>query len=103
MKIAAARLALGNVAAGEVRGNAKADGGETGADTNLAPIVGAEVEEHHPHRQLADRRVHQSSSTPRWRIRCAIRDCSDHSSMNPGEAVWEKRPPDSANEARSAS
>jgi len=37
------------------------------------------------------------------RSRQAIRDCSDHSSMNPGEAVWEKRPPDCAKEARLAS
>ena len=38
-----------------------------------------------------------------WRRRQAMRDCSDHSSMKPGEAVWENRPPDSANEARLAS
>ena len=32
-----------------------------------------------------------------WSLtRQAIRDCSDHSSMNPGEAAWENRPPDSA-------
>ncbi len=37
------------------------------------------------------------------RSRHAMRDCSDHSSMNPGEAVWEKRPPDSEKEARLAS
>jgi hypothetical protein len=32
-----------------------------------------------------------------------MRDCSDHSSMNPGEAAWEKSPPDCENEARRAS
>ena len=32
-----------------------------------------------------------------------MRDCSDHSSMKPGEAVCENSPPDSANEARLAS
>ncbi len=37
------------------------------------------------------------------RSRHAMRDCSDHSSMNPGEAVCEKRPPDSEKEARPAS
>jgi len=42
---------------------------------------------------------HYSSS----RNRHAMRDCSDHSSMKPGEAVWEKRPPDCENEARLAS
>ena len=30
------------------------------------------------------------------RTRQAIRDCSDHSSMKPGDAAWEKSPPDSA-------
>ena len=33
------------------------------------------------------------------RRRQAIRDCSVHSSMNPGEAVCEKRPPDAENDA----
>ena len=33
-------------------------------------------------------------------IRHAIRDCSDQSSMKPGAAFCEKRPPDSANVAR---
>ena len=37
------------------------------------------------------------------RSRHAMRDCSDHSSMNPGEAACEKRPPDSEKEARLAS
>ena len=38
-----------------------------------------------------------------WCKRCASRDCSVHSSMNPGEAFWENRPPDSANVASCAS
>jgi hypothetical protein len=33
------------------------------------------------------------------RRRCAIRDWSDHSSMKPGDACCENRPPDSPNEA----
>ncbi len=37
------------------------------------------------------------------RRRQAMRDCSDHSSMKPGEAVCEKRPPDSEKDARLAS
>jgi len=37
------------------------------------------------------------------RSRQAIRDCSENSSMKPGEAVCEKSPPDSAKEARLAS
>ena len=37
------------------------------------------------------------------RSRQAMRDCSDHSSMKPGEAVCEKSPPDSANDASAAS
>jgi hypothetical protein len=44
-----------------------------------------------------------SKSIYSLRRRQAIRDCSENSSMNPGEAVWEKRPPDCANEARLAS
>ena len=32
-----------------------------------------------------------------------MRDCSDQSSMNPGEACWENSPPDSANVASCAS
>ena len=39
------------------------------------------------------------SSRSRW----AMRDCSDHSSMNPGEACWENSPPDSAKVASWAS
>ena len=35
--------------------------------------------------------------------RQAIRDCSDHSSMKPGEAACENSPPDCANDARLAS
>ena len=35
--------------------------------------------------------------------RQAIRDCSDHSSMNPGEASCENSPPDSLNVASCAS
>ena len=38
-----------------------------------------------------------------FRSRCAMRDCSDHSSMNPGDACWENSPPDSANVASCAS
>ena len=30
-----------------------------------------------------------------WRTRQAMRDCSDQSSMNPGEACCENSPPDS--------
>ena len=37
------------------------------------------------------------------RSRQAMRDCSDHSSMKPGEAVWENRPPGLQKEARLAS
>jgi hypothetical protein len=35
--------------------------------------------------------------------RHAILDCSDHSSMKPGDAAWENSPPDWANDARLAS
>ena len=36
------------------------------------------------------------------RKRQASRDCSDHSSMNPGEAFWLKSPPDCSKEASDA-
>ena len=32
-----------------------------------------------------------------------MRDCSDQSSMKPGDACWENSPPDSANVASCAS
>jgi hypothetical protein len=44
-----------------------------------------------------------SKSTHSLRRRQAIRDCSENSSMNPGEAVCENSPPDSEKEARAAS
>ena len=37
------------------------------------------------------------------RRRQAMRDCSDHSSMNPGEAVWLNSPPDCEKDASEAS
>ena len=40
---------------------------------------------------------------PPSRRRRAMRDCSDHSSMKPGDACCENRPPDSANVASWAS
>ena len=74
------------------------------ADPDLAPVAAAQVAEGEADRRLAELVVHQLSPPPRARrIRCAIRDCSDQSSMKPGEAVCEKRPPDSAKPARSAS
>src|SRR2546421_6803544 len=40
---------------------------------------------------------------PSCLTRHAILDCSDHSSMNPGDAAWENKPPDSAKVASWAS
>ena len=53
---------------------------------------------HHPYRVCVPPDAYSCS-----RIRHAMRDCSDHSSIKPGEAVCEKRPPDSEKEARAAS
>ena len=39
----------------------------------------------------------------RSRKRCARRDCSDHSSMKPGEACWENSAPPDSNVASCAS
>jgi hypothetical protein len=49
-------------------------------------------------RELLGRGLSQNAGY--WlRRRQAMRDCSDHSSMKPGEALCENRPPDSPKEA----
>jgi hypothetical protein len=49
-----------------------------------------------PHDKSKNLVTHMQRCYPssRWRTRQAIRDCNDHSSMKPGEASWENRPPD---------
>src|SRR5665811_2031287 len=104
MCIRGSTSALGHVAARPVDGDPDRHRGEAGADAELASVAAARVLDPILDDRLADRAIdHRYSSSPRRRILCAIRDCSDQSSMKPGEADCEKRPPDSAKEARSAS
>lgn len=97
-------LSLRDVTGRGVGGDAHRDDGNPGTDANLAPVATTRVLDREADRCLAELVVgHTYLSSPRWRIRCAMRDCNDQSSMNPGEAVCEKSPPDWAKEARSAS
>jgi len=90
----ARRSALGDVAARQVGADPDRDRADTDPDTDLTPVAAAQVPEGEADRGPAERVVHQPSPSSRSRIRCAIRDCNDQSSMKPGEAACEKRPPD---------
>ncbi len=75
-------------------------GGQATAQIPLARVPDGVAE------QLVGGSGHESDVTRKRYSLCsrhAIRDCNENSSMNPGEAVWEKRPPDSVKEARLAS
>jgi hypothetical protein len=65
-------------------------------------MLPAHRESHSPPERIAPPSGVLSLGYP-LRSRQAMRDCNDHSSMNPGEALCENRPPDCANEARLAS
>jgi len=95
--------ALGDFAARQVGGDRHESRGDADPDPDLALVAAAQIAECEADSGFADSVVDHFSPSPRSRIRCAIRDCSDQSSMKPGEAFWSKRPPDSEKLASSAS
>src|ERR1700733_1951320 len=67
------------------------------------PLAALPHDEAHELVTIAVHRCHSARGSYSLRKRHAMRDCSDHSSMKPGDAACENRPPDSENDARLAS
>jgi hypothetical protein len=87
-------------------GDLDAYAAHTAAHVPLAALPDGKAEEFVTH-ALDATRPRPAQAAPgqsvSWRSRQAIRDCNDHSSMKPGDAAWEKRPPDSEKVASWAS
>src|SRR5205807_9764433 len=90
------RLALGDLAAGEIGANRERGDPEAEREAQLDRIPTPHRHHHELHNCFANRPVdHSPSVFPSSRTLCAIRLCRANSSMKPGLALCEKPPPDS--------
>src|SRR5919106_1983823 len=89
-------LPFGNLATGQVGADRERREGESQREAELGAVAPPHEGDAELHHRLSDRLVdHCSSPFPSFRTLCAMRLCSEKSSMKPGLAACEKAPPDS--------